>query len=404
MDRAPGAQALFDYLGRILYDGDQTPPDRQALPPELRDLEQGLEYLQQAVKEMKAYSAALSRGNLSVEPPPRENFLCENLKNLHANLNHLTWQAKQVAKGDYGQTVSYLGEFSDAFNRMTAQLQEREARLKEDALAEKNHARTVESYNQLLLTVIAQGEEEILVTDTERPVLLYPEQAQDLELLQHCLDFVPPEDTTYRWVWQVQTGAGRVYRVITGFMQWQGKAAYAHILRDITQQVNREARLTAQARQDALTGIGNRLCFVEKLAEALEAGESFQLCYCDLDHLKYVNDRFGHGEGDRYLCRFVRVVEAHIRRGDVFARIGGDEFCLLLHDCSGEVARRKIQEMQRIFSADTTLDYPKSFSCGITEVPADHLPIQAEDLIHRADAKMYAQKQRHKEDYLGQLV
>ncbi|MFR7901198.1 MAG: hypothetical protein ACLU6Y_16235 [Ruminococcus sp.] len=42
--------------------------------------------------------------------------MCENLKNMHSNLNHLTWQAKQVAKGDYSQTVSFLGEFSEAFN------------------------------------------------------------------------------------------------------------------------------------------------------------------------------------------------------------------------------------------------------------------------------------------------
>ena len=71
---------------------------------------------------MKEYSAAISVGNLSVEAPPRENFLCKNLKNIHANLNHLSWQAKQVAKGDYSQSVSYLGEFSEAFNTLTKQL------------------------------------------------------------------------------------------------------------------------------------------------------------------------------------------------------------------------------------------------------------------------------------------
>lgn len=85
---------------------------------------------------MKTYSEALSRGNLSVKTPPRDNFLCENLKNIHANLNHLTWQAKQVAKGDYSQSVSYLGEFSEAFNTMTRQLQEREESFRERLLTE----------------------------------------------------------------------------------------------------------------------------------------------------------------------------------------------------------------------------------------------------------------------------
>ena len=86
----------------------------------------GLQCLDRAVQELKAYSAALSVGNLSDCSPSRDNPLCENLKNMQANLNHLTWQAKQVAKGDYSQTVSYLGEFSEAFNTMTAQLRERE--------------------------------------------------------------------------------------------------------------------------------------------------------------------------------------------------------------------------------------------------------------------------------------
>lgn len=59
------------------------------------------------------------------------------------------WQAKQVAKGDYSQTVSFLGEFSEAFNMMTGQLKEREQALKNEVLCEKNHAQMVENYNNL---------------------------------------------------------------------------------------------------------------------------------------------------------------------------------------------------------------------------------------------------------------
>ena len=72
--------------------------------------------------------------------PSRDNPLCENLKNMQANLNHMTWQAKQVAKRDYSQTVSYLGEFSEAFNTMTAQLRDREKALKKEAQLEKDYA------------------------------------------------------------------------------------------------------------------------------------------------------------------------------------------------------------------------------------------------------------------------
>lgn len=94
-------------------------------------------------------------------------------KNIHANLNHLTWQAKQVAKGDYSQTVSYLGEFSEAFNTMTQQLKERELKLKQEAEREKIHAGMVETYNQLLVEMIDRSEEEIFVTSADGRRILY---------------------------------------------------------------------------------------------------------------------------------------------------------------------------------------------------------------------------------------
>lgn len=57
-----------------------------------------MQFLAKSVCEMMEYSEALSKGKLSVSVPPRDNFLCKNLKNIHANLNHLTWQAKQAPK------------------------------------------------------------------------------------------------------------------------------------------------------------------------------------------------------------------------------------------------------------------------------------------------------------------
>ena len=102
------SELLFEYLRSILYDKKIQPLDVEQLDEPFRKLGRGLQYFAKTFTETKQYAAALSRGNLSVQPPPRENFLCENLKNIHANLNHLTWQAKQVAKGDYSQTVSYI--------------------------------------------------------------------------------------------------------------------------------------------------------------------------------------------------------------------------------------------------------------------------------------------------------
>ena len=162
MDDDRNCALLFEYLRSILYDSSVQKLDISELDESHQKLGKGLQYLDHAIQEMKSCSAALSNGNLSAFTPSRDNPLCENLKNIHANLNHLTWQAKQVAKGDYSQNVSYLGEFSGAFNTMTEQLREREQFLKKEAQMQKDHAAVVENYNKLLLTLIRNSQEESL--------------------------------------------------------------------------------------------------------------------------------------------------------------------------------------------------------------------------------------------------
>ena len=158
-------EMLFEYLKSILYDSPIRPLHVEELDAPYRKLGLGLQYLQKAVEEMQAYTKDLSQGNLSGEFPARDNFLCANLKNLHANLNHLTWQAKEVAAGDYSQHVSYLGEFSEAFNTMTAQLKEREALLKEETARVQKRAEVIEGYNELLVELTTKRNEWILVVD-----------------------------------------------------------------------------------------------------------------------------------------------------------------------------------------------------------------------------------------------
>ena len=282
-------EILFEYLRDIIYDSENAELDLEQLDEPFWKLGMGLQYLDKAVKEMKHYSAEISKGNLSIEAPGRDNFLCENLKNIHANLNHLTWQAKQVAKGDYSQSVSYLGEFSEAFNTMTKQLKEREEELEEEA-----------------------------------------------------------------------------YR-------------------------------------DKLTGIGNRHLFHERAETMLATGEKIVFCYCDLDHLKYVNDHFGHQEGDRYLLYFVETVKENIRPGDLFVRLGGDGFCVVLLNCSQETMQEKFRNIHEAFRREGAGDYPKSFSYGIIELPERHDIVSTDEILQRADEVMYEYKRKHKEKYLKQL-
>lgn len=405
-------ELLFAYLKSILFEPVVQPLDINSLDEPFQKLGQGLQYLENAVHEMKEYSAELSTGILSGFIPPRDNFLCSNLKNIHANLNHLTWQAKQVAKGDYSQTVSYLGEFSEAFNTMTKQLQEREDSLKHEAEVQKQHASMMESYSQLLMELISRSKEDILVLSAHDYYVLYNNQnekrmsdagiKQNQEIYKLCVEQTKlhsgqdsPSGDSYEWTWEAEDSEHHFYKITSGRMKWQGENAYTHIIHEITDEKKREELLEAEAHQDTLTHIGNRYFFHEKAQEALASNENVTFCYCDLDHLKYINDKYGHIEGDWYLTFFADTVKRHIRKGDIFARLGGDEFCIILSRCPKKQAELKMQQIFLAFFTDTSRPYQKSFSYGIVEVPKEHSNIQVEDIIEQADAMMYKQKRMH---------
>ena len=403
-------ELLFEYLRSILYDSKVQPLELEKLDEPYQKLGMGLQYLEKMVQEMKQYSAALSKGDLSGTVATRGNSLCDNLKNIQANLNHLTWQAKQVAKGDYSQTVSYLGEFSDAFNTMTAQLRERENALKQEAEAEKRHADLTESYNALLMDLISGSEEEIIVTSVDGTKILYcnrddePEKVKNGEIYRMCLEEAAKEQssdaeylTSVKWNWEAEDSQHRFYKIRSRIIAWQGEKAYSHIIREVTETRQREELLRRKAQRDPLTGIGNRSYFLEKAEDLLEKEINLVFCYCDLDHLKYINDHFGHAEGDWYIRHFVRTVENQIRKEDAFARVGGDEFCIVLQNCPMQAAREKMENIHALFSEEKTHEYPKSFSCGMIEVPKDHEPIEIADIIRQADSVMYLQKKKHQE-------
>lgn len=147
--------------------------------------------------------------------------------------------------------------------------------------------------------------------------------------------------------------------------------------------------------KDALTEIGNRYYFHEKATQLLNNKKRLVFCYCDLDHLKYINDKYGHTEGDYYIQDFVSTVKQFINTDDIFARLGGDEFCIIFSECTYRQAKSEIDEIQHIFAHDKSKIYHKNFSCGILEIPADHEEVSISDIIKQVDKIMYQQKKEH---------
>lgn len=404
-------ELLFEYLRSILYDQQIHALDVKELDEPYQKLGKGLAFLQQAVEEMLAYTEDLSRGNLSGAYPSRDNFLCVNLKNLHANLNHLTWQAKQVASGDYSQHVSYLGEFSEAFNTMTAQLKERETQLKEEAQKVQKRAQVIEEYNDLLVEMTRRRQEWIVVVDAQNRDIVYcnkrkDEKRIDPEFCEKCRhrlsfrnDILNWQDSEQYKVWEAGDEEQGYYRITTFHIEWRGQNAYAHIVVDITDEKQAANRLNSKAYMDPGTGIHNRLFFDEYMESVLEEGREVTLCYLDLDGLKYVNDHYGHNQGDNYIRSFVSLMKSSVRSTDIFARIGGDEFCVVIPEVEKETAEKKFAELLELFVAENKEEYPVSFSYGVVEIRRIGKRMTLEEIIKTADAQMYECKRRNKERY-----
>ncbi len=156
----------------------------------------------------------------------------------------------------------------------------------------------------------------------------------------------------------------------------------------------REEQLRAQAHFDAGTGIHNRHFFEAHMDRMLAEGISAALCYMDLDGLKFVNDNFGHKAGDIYISSFVAEIQNGFRSSDVFARVGGDEFCLIQPMATKEVASRKMRDLRHRFVMETERDYPAGFSYGVVEINGKSNTLTLEEILEMADAEMYRDKKR----------
>jgi len=149
------------------------------------------------------------------------------------------------------------------------------------------------------------------------------------------------------------------------------------------------------ARTDALTGLANRRMLHEavlrEIARAERLGDRLSVIMADLDEFKSINDRYGHMTGDRFLVRAARVFESQMRKYDLAARFGGEEFVLLLPASSTDEA---VAAAERVRAAVAEIELPEcpmriTVSLGVASRVTGE---SAEELIARADAALYQAK------------
>jgi diguanylate cyclase (GGDEF)-like protein len=160
--------------------------------------------------------------------------------------------------------------------------------------------------------------------------------------------------------------------------------------------------LQHKAYHDALTGLANRAFFAQSVAQRLESTDASGLVpvvlFLDLDDFKIVNDTLGHAAGDELLASVGERIQATLRTGDLAARIGGDEFAVLLWDTPEmPVARRVAERLIGAFGSGTAQDGPTANAQVSIGVAAGHPGFgSADELLRNADVAMYSAKARGK--------
>ncbi len=258
---------------------------------EVKQLVQRMNALFGEYRDCAAFIFAVSCGDLDVKAPKSRMRLNQSLKNLQANLRHLTWKTQQIARGDFTQRMDFMGEFSIGFNSMVEQLAESRAEL---------------------------------------------------------------------------------------------------------QRMNQE--LATASRTDSLTGLLNRRGCLDILKrEAHRSDRShrqFVTILADIDYFKRINDTHGHDAGDEVLVQLARILLAHVRKGDVCARWGGEEFLVLLvdtefHDALAVVERLRIGiEAVRVEHSNVSIAF--TISAGVSRY---HEGEDIEACIKRSDVCLYRAKE-----------
>lgn len=182
-------------------------------------------------------------------------------------------------------------------------------------------------------------------------------------------------------------------------------AEISFVLADITLRKNQESRLLAMAFHDPLTGLPNRRLFKEHLqqmlSQARRTNRPFALLYLDIDDFKVINDTMGHDVGDAFLQGFAHRIQGCLREVDMFARMGGDEFAIILPsvDCENHVesiAQRIIHCVDQPWEVQGQY-FRSTVSMGITIYQSEE--IDAAKMMKEVDIALYQVKGKGRNHY-----
>ena len=320
--------------------------------------------------------------------------------------------------GNRGRTLMALGRLSEARtsfeqyarsaanNTWTRSSLDARLGLIEVAHAQGERAPVIAALRELIPEMVQQG---VLDEEVKALNLLAETLEAAGDAAGALLAYKHLRERERKWLDQRANTRLRASTLMTDLDAARHEAKEEHRLRDelskahaalAIESAERSARtdeLFRQSREDALTGLPNRRDFSERLAEECRRAERFEQPLCvamvDIDHFKRVNDKFGHAAGDQALVEIARRLRGALRSGDLVARLGGEEFAVLLPNATAADALALCERLREAVAATPVMlanaAHRVTISIGVTTyVP----PESTDDALSRADMRLYGAK------------
>ncbi|MCX8110944.1 MAG: diguanylate cyclase [Syntrophorhabdaceae bacterium] len=174
--------------------------------------------------------------------------------------------------------------------------------------------------------------------------------------------------------------------------------------RDITLRKKAEEELKYLSIHDALTGLYNRFMFEEEL-NRLKTGrfDPVGIIICDIDGLKIINDNLGHSAGDKLLIKSAEILKEQCRTSDILARIGGDEFAILIQECTERKLENVCSRIKKAFAERNISETDTRLFISIGCAMGNAKDFSIDEILKEADENMYQEKAKNRKDVLDAL-